>query len=241
MDIHRVHVETTDSTNSLVRRWLDAGRELPELTVVYADEQTAGRGQTGNSWESEAGMNVQFSLVCHPMFLSASRQFVLSEAMALAVAEVVGGEVKWPNDIYVGDSKISGTLIECDLRGGQIKTCVIGTGINVNQRIFRSDAPNPVSLFQLTGHEHDCEQVLNSVVNRFVILYGLLQQEGGAASVHKMYLRQLYRRTGRHAYEDADGVFMAEFVDVEPSGHLVLRREDGLVKRYEFKEIRFVI
>ncbi|MBQ3780986.1 MAG: biotin--[Bacteroidaceae bacterium] len=218
---------------------LDAGETLPELTLVDADEQTSGRGQRGNSWESEKGRNVQFSLVCHPHFLLASQQFALSEAIALAVAETVGGEVKWPNDIYVGDRKISGTLIECDLSGKQIETCIIGTGINVNQTQFRSDAPNPVSLSQLTGREYDREEVLRAVVDRFAGLYDLLRK-GGAATLHRMYLQHLYRRQGLHRYADRDGEFLAEVHAVEPSGHLLLRRPDGHVSRYEFKEVKFL-
>ena len=236
----RIHLSSVDSTNSHVRRLLARGEVLPELTLVDADSQTEGRGQTGNSWESEAGRNVQFSLVCHPHFLPASSQFALSEAIALAVAETVGGEVKWPNDIYVGDRKISGTLIECDLSGSRIETCIIGTGINVNQTVFRSDAPNPVSLAQLTGREYDREEILQAVIGRFVTLYQLLR-EGGTETVHHMYRQQLYRREGLHRYEDADGEFEAEFHDIEPTGHLMLRRRDGAVKRYEFKEVKFLL
>ena len=236
----RIHLSSVDSTNNYVRRLLDAGEELPDLTLVDADEQTAGRGQRNNVWESEAGRNVQFSLVCHPSFLVAYEQFLLSEVIALAVAETVGGEVKWPNDIYVGDRKISGTLIECDLGGQSIKTCIIGTGINVNQTVFRSDAPNPVSLCQLTHREYDREEILQAVVVRFASLYQLLQ-EGGADTLHHMYLQCLYRREGWHLYEDSKGHFEAEISNVEPTGHLLLRRRDGQVSRYEFKEVKFVI
>jgi BirA family biotin operon repressor/biotin-[acetyl-CoA-carboxylase] ligase len=237
--VRRLHLDSIDSTNSLVRRMLDDGEVLPELTLVDADEQTAGRGQRTNVWESEAGRNVQFSLVCHPHFLAVTEQFALSEAIALAVAETVGGEVKWPNDIYVGDCKISGTLIECDLSGSRIETCIIGTGINVNQREFRSDAPNPVSLAQLTDREYDREEILQAVVERFVALYELLR-EGGAETVHRMYCQNLYRREGWHRYEDSDGRFEAEICDVEPTGHLLLRRRDGQVSRYAFKEVTFL-
>lgn len=238
--VRRIHLSSVDSTNSYMRRLLTQGEVLPELTLVDADEQTAGRGQTGNTWESEAGRNVQFSLVCHPHFLVASQQFALSEAIALAVAETVGGEVKWPNDIYVGDCKISGTLIECDLSGSRIETCIIGTGINVNQTEFRSDAPNPVSLAQLTDREYDRDEILQAVVERFVALYELLR-EGGAETLHRMYRQQLYRREGWHLYEDSDGRFEAELCDVEPTGHLLLRRRDGLVNRYAFKEVKFLL
>ena len=237
----RIHLSEVDSTNVEVRRRLEAGEPLPELTLVDADNQTQGRGQRGNSWESEAGQNLSFSLVCHPQWVKASEQFVLSQAIALAVAENVDGTtVKWPNDIYIGDRKVSGTLIECDLRGSQIETCIIGTGVNVNQTEFRSDAPNPVSMAQVAGHTFDRETLLQAIVQRFVLYYEKIRN-GQADEVRQAYRQCLYRRTGFHPYADAQGEFLAEIADVERTGHLILRKEDGTLHRYEFKEVRFLI
>ena len=237
----RIHLSEVDSTNVEVRRRLEAGEPLPELTLVDADSQTQGRGQRGNSWESEAGQNLSFSLVCHPQWVKASEQFVLSQAIALAVAENVDGStVKWPNDIYIGDRKVSGTLIECDLRGSQIETCIIGTGVNVNQTEFRSDAPNPVSMAQVAGHTFDRETLLQAIVQRFVQYYEKIRN-GQADEVRQVYRQRLYRRTGFHRYADAQGEFLAEIADVERTGHLILRKEDGTLHRYEFKEVRFLI
>lgn len=237
----RIHLSEVDSTNVEVRRRLEAGEPLPELTLVDADSQTQGRGQRGNSWESEAGQNLSFSLVCHPQWVKASEQFVLSQAIALAVAENVDGStVKWPNDIYIGDRKVSGTLIECDLRGSQIETCIIGTGVNVNQTEFRSDAPNPVSMAQVAGHTFDRETLLQAIVQRFVQYYEKIRN-GQADEVRQAYRQRLYRRTAFHSYADAQGEFLAEIADVERTGHLILRKEDGTLHRYEFKEVRFLI
>ena len=237
----RIHLSEVDSTNVEVRRRLEAGEPLPELTLVDADNQTQGRGQRGNSWESEAGQNLSFSLVCHPQWVKASEQFVLSQAIALAVAENVDGStVKWPNDIYIGDRKVSGTLIECDLRGSQIETCIIGTGVNVNQTEFRSDAPNPVSMAQVAGHTFDRETLLQAIVQRFVQYYEKIRN-GQVDEVRQVYRQRLYRRTGFHRYADAQGEFLAEIADVERTGHLILRKEDGTLHRYEFKEVRFLI
>lgn len=237
----RIHLSEVDSTNVEVRRRLEAGEPLPELTLVDADSQTQGRGQRGNSWESEAGQNLSFSLVCHPQWVKASEQFVLSQAIALAVAENVDGStVKWPNDIYIGDRKVSGTLIECDLRGSQIETCIIGTGVNVNQTEFRSDAPNPVSMTQVAGRTFDRETLLQAIVQRFVQYYEKIRN-GQADEVRQAYRQRLYRRTFFHPYADAQGEFLAEIADVERTGHLILRKEDGTLHRYEFKEVRFLI
>lgn len=243
----RIHLPETASTSSYLRALLESEPELAEWTLVDADSQTAGRGQRGNSWESEGGKNVTFSLLCRPVWLSPNRQWSLSEAMALAVCEgcervcpgLRGLRVKWPNDIYAGERKLSGTLMECDLQGGRIGACIIGTGINVNQRVFVSDAPNPVSLCQLTGRAIDREAVLMAVVEAFIAHYERLRTEG-ADSLHKAYMSRLYHRDGFYEYEDADGHFRAEIAGIEPTGHLLLRRTDGRVSRYAFKEVRLL-
>lgn len=243
----RILLASVDSTNNEARRRLDNNDELPEISVIIADEQTSGRGQRGNSWEAEAGKNLLFSIVCHPDFLKASEQFVLSQAMALAVAltvnEVVVTDecrVKWPNDIYIGNKKVSGTLIECDLRGSNIETCIIGTGININQEVFHSDAPNPVSMAQIAGKEFDREAILSQILGRFITIYDVIRR-GNADSVRRLYKVWLYRKSGFHKYSDAKGEFLAEIADVEKTGHLVLRLENDELRRYEFKDVKFVI
>lgn len=251
-NISRINLPTVDSTNSFVRSMLQeegtehviSAHSLPGFTLVVADDQTKGRGQQGNSWETERGKNLTFSLLCHPDFVPASRQFLLSQCMAVAVRDalaeqVEGVEVKWPNDIYVGDKKMSGTLIECDLVGKNIANCIIGVGININQTVFRSDAPNPTSLQLLTGKEHDREAVLSSIISHFQTYYELLA-EGKEEEVRKVYKQHLYRREGFHRYRDVRGDFMAEIVEVEPTGHLCLRFGNGNVVRYEFKEVQFI-
>lgn len=253
VSISRINLPTVDSTNSFVRAMLQeegTGRvvsvnSLPGFTLVVADDQTKGRGQQGNAWETEKGKNLTFSLLCHPGFLPASRQWLLSQCMAVAIQQtlsnyVEGVEVKWPNDIYVGDEKISGTLIECDLQGKHISNCIMGVGININQTVFRSDAPNPTSLQLLTGKEHDREAILSLVLHHFQQFYAQLQ-EGREDIIRRLYIQHLYRREGFHRYQDVRGEFMAEIADVEPTGHLRLRFADGNVVRYELKEVQFVI
>lgn len=245
--VSRINLPVVDSTNLFVREMLDGGMAdaLEGFTLVVADDQTQGRGQQGNSWETERGKNLIFSLLCHPDFVKPSQQFLLSQSMALAVREALAQqteeevEVKWPNDIYVGGRKISGTLIECDLQGKRISNCIVGVGINVNQTEFKSDAPNPVSLQLLTGRVHDREEVLSAVVRVFQMYYERLRQ-GEEEAVRREYMARLHRRHGWHRYADVRGEFMAEIADVEPTGHLLLRFENGAVARYELKEVRFV-
>lgn len=157
--------------------------EAPHGLVVAAREQTAGRGQRGNTWECEPGSNLSFSIVLRPGDLHAARQFCISEAVALAVAETVEEElrrngvddpvyVKWPNDIYVGDRKICGILIENTITGTHIDKSIVGIGLNVNQREFHSDAPNPVSIIQLTARETPLQPLLDRLTSRLLTLAG---------------------------------------------------------------------
>lgn len=149
-----IHFTSVDSTNSEMLRQLEAKEMLEEGTVFWTTRQTAGRGQVGNSWESEADKNISFSILFHPAWLSPAGQFALSEAAALGIAETLdeyfpGFEIKWPNDIYHDDRKIAGMLIENRIVGNRLQDSVIGIGININQMEFLSSAPNPVSLRQL--------------------------------------------------------------------------------------------
>ena len=257
----RIHLTQVDSTSTYARQLISQGKELDDFTIVDADYQTGGRGQRGNTWESQSGKNLLFTIVCHPTFLPANRQFILSQAIALAVertlshriseAEKPGSvanqsqmghiTVKWPNDIYWNDRKISGTLIECNLMGSQIKDCIVGTGININQTHFESDAPNPVSLQQIIGKGSDRGSILDEVANQFESLYEEIRQ-GNAQSIVSEYKSKLYRCTGFHPFaEPGRQPFEAQIADVDPSGYLTLQLRDGTQKRYEFKEVRFIL
>ena len=236
MEFEIIHIDETDSTN----RWLTTqGDSTPaENKVVWADYQTAGRGCGTNRWESERGKNLLFSMLIHPIDLPANRQFHISMAVSLAICEALGQHIgalsiKWPNDIYWKNAKICGILIENTLQGGCIKDSVIGVGLNVNQRRFLSDAPNPVSLWQICGREFDREQLLHDILN--ALDHHLYHD------VKEQYCSLLYRRHGYHPYVDDEGAFMAEIVDVEDDGHLLLRDDSGLLRRYAFKEVQFVI
>ena len=236
-----LRVETT-STNSLLRE-LVIKESLLEGSVVVADFQTAGRGQIGNVWESEAGKNLMFSTVLYPTCIPANRQFLISQIAALSVKETLDSytdhvTVKWPNDIYWKDKKICGMLIENDLSGHNLYCSIIGIGINLNQAVFRGDAPNPVSLFQITGKEVDREEVLDRFLSVFYRYYlSLLQEE--YEDIRIRYQFALYRREGYHAYRDEAGEFEACIHDIESTGHLLLALRDGSIRRYAFKEVSY--
>ncbi|MBO5579422.1 MAG: biotin--[acetyl-CoA-carboxylase] ligase [Prevotella sp.] len=234
MEWEIIHIAETDSTN----RWLRERGGEGDMVVV-ADYQTAGKGQGTNSWESERGKNLLFSVLYHPQRIPANRQFHISMAVSLAIADALGehiGDVsiKWPNDIYWRNAKICGILIENRLLGQTIRDSIIGVGVNVNQRQFHSNAPNPVSLWQIHGHETDLELLLQSILDKFTLYINKKE-------IKTQYLHQLYRRKGFHPYADREGSFMAEIVDVEDDGHLLLCDDNGQQRRYAFKEVSFVI
>ena len=243
---HYIKVSQTASTNTYLSR---LAATLPGGTVIYTPSQTAGRGQKGNSWESEDGKNLTFSMLLKRPPVKARDQFYLSEAAALAVVESLtaaagdGFTVKWPNDIYWQDKKVCGMLLENSLNGSDIATCIVGIGINVNQERFLSDAPNPVSLINITGHEHDLMALLKQVCSRIEQLVASLNDVTARSDLHRQYMAALYRNDGQqHPYEDAHGHrFMATVADIAPDGTLTLRHDDGTTHSYLFKEVKHII
>ena len=237
-------LKETDSTNNHLRRLLDK-EQLPEGSLVVTDFQTAGKGQVGNSWESEAGMNLMFSLLLYPDFIPANRQFLISQIASLSVKETLDAytdfiQVKWPNDIYWKDRKICGMLIENDLSGQLLYCSIIGIGLNLNQSLFRSNAPNPISLTQITGKKYDREEVLNRFLRIFFQYYCLLLQEK-EEEVRTAYMQALYHGEGYHRYRDGQGQFEARIQVIEPTGHLILQLRDGEQRRYAFKEVTTLV
>ena len=240
---------------------LAEGKLLPDGYTLYTFFQTAGRGQAGNSWESEQGKNLLFSTLIRPDNILAGNQFCLSMFVALTITNVINrllmphglsATIKWPNDIYVGDKKLVGILIENSLAGSCVDTSIAGIGINVNQTVFLSDAPNPVSLVQLTGETYDLHRLMQLVSEEFAQLKYLLSEP---AKLKSLYMQNLYRRHGFHPYVERevsvvptsivqqtdDCTFLAEIVDIDKSGCLCLLLSTGETKHYHFKQIRYVI
>ena len=237
-----IRLEEIDSTNRYLKNYREEGDE--EMIVAVADYQAAGKGQGTHTWESEKGKNLLFSIKVYPHWIPVRRQFVLSMAGALAVKDALDSYVenitlKWPNDVYWNDRKISGTLIENTIDSKGIKSCVFGIGLNVNQLVFHSDAPNPVSLAQILGHEVDRDEVLKKILDGFEKYYELLRR-ADYMDVSGIYHLSLYRRKGFHPYRDADGEFEGALVEVEDDGHLILHDRQGRIRSYAFGEISIV-
>ena len=243
--IHRIYLSETESTNLYAR----SVNSSAMVTLISTDHQTAGRGQRGNSWESEAGKNLLFSLVVKPESIPASQQFALCELISSALCDVLSRyttdiRIKWPNDIYYRDRKLCGILIEHDLEGSHLSRTIIGVGLNVNQEEFISDAPNPISLRQILGHEVDRETLLKEIVEHFVELYSqytLYPTILSRATLHERYTALLYRQGIEATYRDTQGLFTATLHIVELDGRLILETSQGQQRSYLFKELSFEI
>jgi BirA family transcriptional regulator, biotin operon repressor / biotin---[acetyl-CoA-carboxylase] ligase len=216
----------------------------PEGSVVWALSQTQGRGLGSNSWESEPHKNLTFSIILKPVFSKAVGQFYISKVISLAVSDFIAMytdrvAVKWPNDIYVGNKKIAGILIENSIERDFIKQSIVGIGINMNQKVFTSEAPNPVSLAQLTGEEYDLEESLEVLSVLIEYRYGLLK-DGDFATIDENYIDLLYRYQQLSSYQSNGKTFKGTITGVKPTGELQITDETGRLQYFLYKEVEFV-
>jgi len=236
-----IRIQQTTSTNWHLLQ-LSNEEDLAEGTVFVTDHQTQGRGLANNRWESEPGLNLTFSIILYPSSVKASRQFILSKAISLAVYDfvsqfVTGVSVKWPNDVYVDEQKIAGILIENFIGGAYLTKTIAGIGLNVNQIIFLSDAPNPISLRQLTGKTYPLEKLLKDLHEHIAIRYRMITEN--AEKLNSDYLKYLYR-FGRLSMFCADGnLFEATITDINDYGMLEITTNKNERKTFGFKEILF--
>ena len=236
----KFYIPQTPSTNALLQEMI-RNESLPEGFVVRTDFQTAGKGQPGNSWESETGKNLLFSMVLYPNQIKIDEQFLISQFVSLAIKRTLnqylyGISIKWPNDIYWNDKKIAGILIENSLQGAKIKSSVIGIGLNVNQLTFKSDAPNPVSMAQIAGKRFSRLKIMNEIVSCIMDLY----KNGDIQVLRNEYMESLFRSDGYYAYKTDNENFMAKIVNVQPDGQLELETQSGERKGFYFKEVQFI-
>lgn len=242
-------LEEATSTNTLLTTWIKE-ENVPEGSILVARRQTQGRGQKGNSWHSLPYENLTFSMVLYPLAIHVTEQFVLSQLTALAVREVLLDKytdisIKWPNDIYAGDRKIAGILIENNLNGKQIASCILGIGLNVNQAVFPEELPNPVSLYQLTGKKEELSQLLQALQTAIYTRYQFLlaQPDKAKEQIHSEFCQALYRKEGYHLYQDKlkNETIRAAIDGVAPNGVFTLRLENGEQRSYLFKEIEYIL
>lgn len=246
--------DTVDSTNTQLMNDRDV---LPDHSVYAALFQTAGRGQKGNRWESRAGENLTFSILLKPADLPATEQFILSQVIALGLvdylaAEGVAATIKWPNDIYAGDRKICGTLIENTLADGRIAASVAGIGLNMNQREFDPSLPNPTSLSLQTGRTYEVKEELPKLL---ACIFHYCDQLGSAYARNGFdadYLAKLYRRGEWHLFEELPASDIpaehrsglrieARILGIDTKARLLLEHRDGTLRAYGFKEIKYIL
>ena len=240
---HIIELEQTTSTNVYTDNLL-LSEKPPEGTVIIAYTQTKGKGLDQNNWESETNKNLTFSIILYPEFLDPSEQFRLVELTSLGITDFVKTllsagcniKIKWPNDIYLDNKKLCGTLVQNSIVGSRLAECIIGIGLNINQEIFYSDAPNPVSLKQVTGHDFDLHECLRSLCtfldNRYRQLknnqYSLLEEN---------YLSLLYRIDEWHNFIIHDKTIYARIIGITGYGQLKLESTGGKVYECGMKEV----
>lgn len=240
-------LKKVSSTNDYLANLCKQGK-TEEFYTVIAEEQTEGKGQRGNSWESEPGKNLTFSTVLYPTTLEANRQFYLSMLVAVSIIDVLtdyteGFSIKWPNDIYWNDKKIGGILIENELEGKYLNQSIIGIGLNINQNEFHSPAPNPVSLFHIIGKEIDRNEIFGKVIHAILSGYNSLEAnfKGTSKALSNLYKTFLYRKNGFFPYKDKEGEFMAEIHGIGEDGLLHLKDETNIIRKYAFKEVTYIL
>ncbi|PIF06041.1 MAG: biotin--[acetyl-CoA-carboxylase] ligase [Draconibacterium sp.] len=240
-----VRLKEVNSTNNYAYRLIMTD-SAADGTVVLAQYQTQGKGQQGAFWESDPGKNLLMSTIWFPSLLPAEQQFTISKAVSLAITDFLLSEtdevtIKWPNDIYIGNQKIAGILIENAVKGAYLHSSVIGIGLNLNQTKFISDAPNPVSLKQITGLNYNIDEVLNQLLTLLDSWLGKISKDE-TETIDKQYLSRLFR-FGKWAkfIEPGNNSFEAKIIGIGNFGQLQLQLKDNSVKEYLFREVQYAI
>ena len=242
-----IHLASTSSTNEYLHHLISCDDSLTEGLVVWSDFQTDGKGQMSNVWESEAGLNLTFSMLFFPSYVPVSEQFLLSQFVSLGIVDYLKNSVglsdvtiKWPNDIYWKGKKICGILIENLLMGNAISHTIVGIGLNVNQKKFLSDAPNPVSMALATKRLFNLEVELPKLVDCIKARY-LQVIKNDFSTIRAQYFNSLYHGDNFYYYTDEKGSFAAKIDSVANDGILTLRLVNGEMRKYAFKEVSFII
>nr|MCD4773910.1 biotin--[acetyl-CoA-carboxylase] ligase [Bacteroidales bacterium] len=236
-----IELENIDSTNNYVLRLLEKSKKFDEGTIIAAHSQYAGKGQDKNFWESEAGMNLTLSIILQPKFLKIEKQFMLNKIVALSVYNFINSfglkktSIKWPNDIYIGNKKVAGILINNTIRGNSYDYCVIGIGININQEKFISNAPNPISLKQISGKEYNLEECLNTLCLITENWYNKLKNEQ-IKFINTSYIEALYRYNKYYKYILRGKSIKAKITGISEYGRLILQTKNMETYSCDFKE-----
>lgn len=241
-----IKLKQVDSTNNYATAHMTINN-WDEGTVVIADEQMQGRGQMNNVWESEPGSNILMSIVLYPVFLPVQYQFLLSKIVTIGLLEVLSEKVddvkiKWPNDLYIGEKKVAGILIENSIMGHTLSSSVIGVGLNVNQLEFASNAPNPVSLRNILGNKIRLEEIRSALFSAIDFWYKKLKtgEIKDIQEIDATFEKHLYRKNISALYKDNTGIYSGVIKGVNEIGQLLIQPESGELRHYHFKEVEFL-
>ncbi len=240
-----LHFDELASTNVYLYDKMTEKTDISDIVVVAA-HQTAGRGMDKNRWESEAGKNLLFSIALNVNFLEASNQFKISQAVSVAIVEILSQFIdnqqlfiKWPNDIYFGDKKLAGMLIQNTIEGRMMGTSIIGIGLNVNQLEFSKDIPNPISMKMITGEEYDLERLLNLLIVNIKDAIGSLRLEENHDNINQKYILKSYRFGKWTDYVYQNQVKTLKINGFDKYGRLLLSDKEGAEIVCDVKELQF--
>jgi BirA family biotin operon repressor/biotin-[acetyl-CoA-carboxylase] ligase len=234
-------LNSVDSTNKYAQELISKTNPI-EGTVIRAEEQYAGRGQFGSEWKSMPGENITISIILCPKFMLVKHQFYLNAAIALGVYDFVKQilqstvSIKWPNDIYIGEKKVAGLLIENILRGAYLDKTIVGIGININQIDFDPSLPNPTSLCLECQNKFSIDDLLFQLYACLERQYFRLQK-GSFQNIIKDYQKCLLGMDIIRKYKLSDGTIIeAEIVGVEENGRLLVKYNET-IRSFDLKEI----
>ena len=239
------HFDEINSTNVWLYDKISEKNDISDVVVV-ASHQSAGRGMDKNKWESEAGKNLLFSIALNVNFLEAENQFQISQAVSVAIVETLAQFIdnqqlfiKWPNDIYFGDKKLAGMLIQNTVEGRMMGTSIIGIGLNVNQIEFSKDIPNPISLKMISGEDFDLENLLNLLINNIKSSVESLRFPVNQIEIHEKYISKSYRFGVWSEYFYQNQVKSMIINGFDKYGRLLLRDKEGAGIVCDVKELQF--
>ncbi len=241
-----IHLDTVTSTNDYAKA-LVQNQNVPEGTVVLADQQTQGKGQRGASWVAEKGKNLTFSMVYYPSFIQAQHQFLLNKVVTLGIVYGLknilpnhGLSIKWPNDVYYEHYKLGGILLENTLEGNYLSSSIIGIGLNVNQTDF-NQLPKATSFKLVTNHTHQLKDLLQIIGGEIEDKYFKLKSSLDTQALKDEYEQHLFLKDQWRTLKDGKhNPFKGKIKGVDELGHLMVELAgDGTIQRFGFKEIQF--
>lgn len=230
------------STNTLALELCQQSPLPADGTVVITSNQTTGRGQRGNTWFAEPGKNLTFSIILRTHFLAIKDQFYLNIFISLAVFDYLKEKdcpqpsIKWPNDIYIGDKKICGILVENQIMGNNLTNTVIGVGVNINQRHFEMD--KATSLRVAKNMEFELQDELDTLLGMIERRYFSLRKHDFVELMSR-YLDAMYWLNEVHTFHSNGMDFKGTITGLDPWGKLKIVME-GKENVFDLKQISYV-